>query len=281
MKVKVAASFGGKLSTGAWENMAPFFSAEIEHDCAEYDEDAGAFLEMIDQQQKKLHSICLKNFELVAEKAKIQKIKGDRSDFRWYEKNGKQYISVTSFLGFDKTFNIPDGELRQYAAQGTIIHAQIDKFLETGEWKDAEEIESLAPYVIIIKTGNLGLALSGWSFVNFLEKYPLTEIERGTPVFSEKWAYAGLPDISSAIYNGIRTLPDIKRTPNTNDFMQCASYEMARREMGLEPNKQLMLIPINDKTIQGFSKPLITDEIEKYFEMAIYKRKQFTTVYGI
>ena len=277
MKVKVAASFGGKLSTGSYENMSPSFFAETE-----YDTENDSFLTDIDNAQKALHKICYDNFTAVAEGARIAKVKSDRSDFRWYERDGKQYISVTSFLGYDETFNMPDHELKQYAAQGTIIHAQIDKYLETGEWKNPEDIEGLTPYIMIIKSGNLSLALDGWSFINFLEKYPMTGMERGTPVFNDKWVYAGLPDISTSIYEGVRTLADIKRTPNKiKGFMQCACYEMARREMGLTPNKQLMLVPINDKTAQGFSKPLVTQEIEKYFEMAIYKRKQFSAVYGI
>jgi len=277
VKVKVSASFGGTLPVGDYSNMRPSFAAEIE-----FDSDLPNSELEIDHNQKALHKICYDNFKLVAEVAKIEKIKNDRSDFRWYERNGKQYISVTSFLGFDETFSIPDNELKQYAAQGTIIHAQIDNYLRTGKWQAPEEIEGMAPYVMIIKSGSLSLALEGWDFVQFLQKYTLTQMERGTPVFNDRWGYAGLPDITTSIYNGVRTLADIKRTPNKiKGFMQCACYEMARREMGMEPNKQLMLIPINDKTIQGFSKPLVTEDIDKYFEMAIYKRKQFSTVYGI
>jgi len=274
--ITVSASFGGKISTGQYENSSPFFAASevIEVD---YDMDAVADA-FIRQRQKDLQEICVGNFEAEAVRAKLAKIRADRKDFRWYG----DYPSVTSILGYDTDFVKSEDEMKQYAAQGTIIHAQVAHFVKTGEWKQPMELEGIGAEIFIIKTGSLGLSLDGWDFPAMVKKYKVTDMANGREVVSKKHAYGGTPDLSTCLLDGVKTLPDIKRTPDkVKNFQQMAAYEMAQRENGMEPNEQIAIFPINDKTEQGFSKPIVTKEIDKYFELFLYKRKEFQKVYGI
>jgi len=278
--ITIAASFSGKISVGQYENSQPFFSAS---EVSEMDFDTPEKADQyIKERQDQLQAICSGNFEAEALKAKINKIKADRKDFRWYAGLEGDYPSVTSILGYDSTFFASDEELREYAAQWNIIHAQVAEYIKTGEWKDANKVDGLGADLFIIKTGKLGLSLDGWDFLGLCKKFKVTNLTNGTPVVSEKHKYGGLPDIPTCLVDGVKTLADIKRTVDkTKNLIQMSAYEMARREMGQEPNEQIAIFPLNDKTERGFSTPVATKEIEKYFDMFLYKRREFAKVYSI
>lgn len=275
-KIKVEASFSGVLPTGSYANMRPGFTAsmEFEQDFETQDE----VNLTIDGAQQELQTICFQSFEREANKAKILKIQEDKKDFRFYQlPSGEDVPSVTSILSYDSEFLVNDEELKQYAAQGNIIHAQVADFIKTGVWHKPQEIEGTAPDLFILKKGNLSLALDGWDFTSFLKKYPIENLRNGEVVISEKERYGGTPD-GYGIVNGVPTIFDIKRTPEkVKNFMQMAAYAKA----STEKVEQMMIIPLNDKTDQGFSKPIISTEIDKYFELFLYKRKEFKKVYGV
>lgn len=272
--ITVSASFGGKISTGQYENSSPFFSAsevqDLENDSWS-DSDAAAYIK---KRQEELQAICVGNFEAEVIKAKIAKIQADRKDFRIID--GRP--SVTTVLGYDTDFFVSDDDMKQYAAQGSLIHAQVAEFIKTGEWKDPKVIEGTAGDLFIIKSGKLGLSLDGWDFPAFVKKYKLTEMVNGYRGVNIQHAYCGMPDFIATI-DGKRTLCDVKRTPEkVKNFQQIAAY--AKLD-GMEPVDQMMVVPLNDRTDQGFSKPLIDTNIDKYFELFLFKRTEFRKVYGI
>lgn len=249
----------------------------------ELDTDEGIVSDKIRATQQELQSICYGNFEAEALKAKRIKVQEDLKDIHWYDgPNGEKWPGVTSVINYDTTFYHDAEDMKEYAAQGTIIDAQVKHFIKTGEWKPPHEVPGINAEIFIIKNGKLGLALEGWDFPAFLEKYPLEGMEVGTAVVNSEHQYGGTPDITTCLYKGDPTIADVKRTPDkAKNFMQMAAYEMARRSMGMKPNEQMMVIPLNDKTEQGFSKPVGSREIEKYFELFLYKRREFKKVYGI
>ena len=274
-KLIVSASFQGVLPTGSYSNMRPMFSASEEF---EFDGDNSLVDDVIMTRQQELQSICYQNFEMEANKAKILKIQEDRKDFRFYQlASGEEVPSVTSILNYDTEFLMDSEELKQYASQGNIIHAQVAEFIKTGTWKNPQDIEGLAPDLFILKKGNLNLSLDGWDFQAFLKKYPMESLKNGETVLSELHRYGGLPD-GYGVSGGVPTIFDIKRTPEkVKNFMQMAAYAKASKEK----ISQMMIIPLNDKTEQGFSKPIISTDIDKYFELFLYKRREFKKVYSI
>lgn len=275
-KIKVEASFSGVLTTGSYSNMRPGFLASMEYE-QDFESEDGLKL-AIETSQQELQAICYENFQSEANKAKILKIQNDRKDFRFYKlPSGEEVPSVTSILNYDSEFLMADDELKQYASQGTLIHCQVHEYIKTGIWRKLGEIENTTADLFIIKKGNLGLSLDGWDFPSFLKKYKLENLENGEEVINEKERYGGLPD-GYGTYEGLQTIFDIKRTPEkVKNFMQMAAYAKASgRKI-----EQMMIIPLNDKTEQGFSKPILSTDIDKYYELFLYKRREFRKVYSI
>ena len=274
--IEVSASFGGKIPTGSYENMNPnFFAKEV----FEFEGTETEIQDLIKRRQDELHLLCFSNFEAVAIQARIQKIQNDRKDFRWYEKDGEKLISVTSVLNYDVDFYVDENELKQYAAQGTILDARVKHYIRTGEWVTADKLEGITSEMFIIKTGSLGLTLEAGDFPAFLVKNKLEEMKVGEPIFNLEYKYAGTPDIVCK-FGGLLTVADVKRNVTTENkvkyLMQTAGYAK-----GLKGIQQLMLIPLNDKTEQGFSKPIITQEVDRYFDLFLAKRAEFKKIYGI
>jgi len=273
MKIKVSAGFSGVIATGSYENARPSYSAEVEY---EYDEENLA--KEIDKVQNLLQAICYNRFKKDEEAQIIERITKERADFRWYE----GYPSVTSIIGWDADYFQPPEELQQYASQGNIIHAQVNHFIKTGQWELAEKVEGTWADIVILKKGNLNLPLSGWDFPAFLKKYPLEKMEIGKPVICHKHKFGGTPDIRKCFYEGKQYLADVKRTPEKiKGFQQIAAYIMAEEENNEKPYEGMMLIPLNNKTEQGFSKPLISTEISQYKEMFLRSRENFKKRFGV
>jgi len=280
-KLTISASFSGVIPIGSFENERPGFSAQEEF---EFDSEQTVIDDVIATRQQALQAICYGQFEACAEQAKIRKVQADLKNCRFYPlENGDKYISVTSFLNYDKDFHVTDEELKQYAAQGTIIDWEVRNYVKTGKWVESKDEPSLAAERFIIKSGKLQLALGGWNFLGFLEKYPIKNLKScEKAVFNHQFRYAGTPDLIGE-YEGLPTLISIKRTKSeTDNFVQDASYAKCE---GLEHIKQILVCelksPDDGGNKQGYSKPSVTQDIDRYFELAKYRRNEFKKIYGV
>lgn len=279
MKIKVSAQFSGVISRGSYENSRPGFSAEVEFEAIEGVDP----LTMINERQKMLQDICYQNFKACEDQAVIERIQKERADFRWYKcsKCGESHPSVSSVIGWDSDFFMPPHQLQQYASQGNLYDLQAKHFILTGKWEKVENIEGSWADLVILKKGDLKLTSNGWNFPAFLEKYKLEKMEIGKPVISCLNKVGGTPDIRKCFYEGKKTLADIKRTPDKEKhFKQTAGYVICEEENGESPYEQMMLIPANDSTQQGFSKPIITKEIGQFKSMFLKDREAFGKRFG-
>jgi len=273
MKIKISAGFSGVIATGSYQNARPSYTAEIEVEV-----ENEKMVESVDTYQKTLQGICYRNFKQDEQTQTIEKIQRERKDFRMYG----DFPSVTSILNWDADFWVTAIELQQYASQGSLIHAQVAEFIRTGEWKPVEKIDGTWSDLVIVKQGKLQLPIEGWSFPDFLKKYPIEKMECGEPIVSKEHRFGGTPDIRVCYFEGKKTLADVKRTPNKlKDFKQIAAYIIAEEENGESCYEQMMVIPLNDKTQQGFSKPHISTEISQYKQMFLTDRENFRKRYGI
>lgn len=281
MKIKIPAGFTGVIATGSYQNARPNYAAEVEFEIdrkVEIGVVDNEVLDFIDKYQKALQEVCYRNFKQDEQKQTIERIQRERQDFRMYG----NFPSVTSILNWDADFWVTAIQLQQYASQGQLVHAQVAEFIRTGEWKPVEKIDGTWSDLVILKKGELQLPISGWSFPDFLKKYPIEKMERGGPITSKKYQFGGTPDIRVCYYEGKKTLADVKRTANKlKDFKQIAAYIIAEEENGESPYEQMMIIVLNDKTNQGFSKPIISTEIGQYKQMFLKDRKNFKKRYGI
>lgn len=276
MKIKISTGFSGVIATGSYQNARPSYTAEVEFETADADANV---LTATDEWQKALQKICYRNFKQDEQTQTIERIQRERKDFRMYQGN---FPSVTSILNWDADFWVTAVELQQYASQSQLCHAQVAEYIETGEWKSPEKIDGTWSDLVIVKKGELQLPVSGWSFPDFLKKYPVEDMVNGEPIVSKEHQFGGTPDIKVCYYEGKKTLADVKRTSQKlKDFKQIAAYIIAEEENGESPYEQMMVIVLNDKTKQGFSKPIISTEISQYKKMFLKDRSDFRKRYGI
>ena len=279
MKVKISTSFSGVIATGSYENTRPSYAVEFE---AEIDDMLPEqFQDYVRKNQEILQKICYNNFKLDEQRQIVERITKERSDMRFYD----GYPSVTSILNWDADFFLPPQDLQQYASQGALNHAQVAEFIRTGEWKPVKDIEGTWADIVIVSQGSLKLGLNGCNFPAFLKKYPLEKMENGKQIKSDKHKFGGTPDIRICYYEGKKTLADVKRTPDKiKNMKQISAYILAEEENGESPYDQMMIIPLNDKTDQGFSKPILVegrDKIKQYQEMFLRDRENFKKRFGI
>lgn len=283
MKIKVASSYSGKISTGSYENASPFFYAEAEYSLPD-DTNTSDLQKILKDQHALLQDVCYGNFKAAEQKAIVERIQKERQDFRWYEDDlGNPLPSSTSIIGFDSDFSVSPMELQQYASQSQICHAQVAHFIKTGEWVEPEKLGEVWADLVIVKKGSLLLDIEGWDFPGFLKKYPISKMVNGQKLINLKHRYGGTPDFYGIPnFEGakkVSSILDVKRTVDkVKAFMQMASYAKCP---GNEHIKQMIIVPLNNKTDQGFSKPIVSTEIDKYFEMFLRKREGFRKRYGI
>lgn len=279
MKIKVSASYSGKLPVASYSNVSPGFYAEIERELPDdIDGDEEGYIEDL---QKDLHAICLRNFQVVADQAKIDKLKADMGGFRFYKTPNGEYPSVTTVLDPEFKSFVSDEELKVAIAEGNINHARAAHFIATGEWVEPKKLDGVAPDLLVCR----GRIVDGWDFPAFLEKYPIKEMRNGVPVYNHVHRYAGTPDLFGLFPKGgakdgelVKTIFDFKRTADKiKNFSQMSGYAKCE---GVEV-EQMAIIPTSADNQQGFSKPIVTTEIEKYFELFLDKREKFKGTYGV
>ncbi len=276
-KIKVSSSFGGKLPVGDYANMSPSFFAEVELEA-----DAANFLDVIEAEQKKLHSVCFKNFKLVADVAKVEKIKNDFKSFRFYKTEFGEYPSVSTVNEPEFKSWVSDEDLRICTSEGNIKHARIYHYIKTGKWVDPKELEGVANDLVVCQ----GLFFDDFDFPALLEKHPILDMKNGAPIYNHKDRLAGTPDFRGLYpYGGekgarlAKTLFDAKRTPDKiKNFSQMGGYKTCE---GLEDIEQFAILPIHPDNAQNFSKPIITTAVDKFVEIFLNKRRKFLEVYGI
>lgn len=277
MKIKVSAGFSGKIPTGSFMNMNPSFYAEMEYECV----DGNPTVEMeIDALQKRLHATCYQNFKIVAEMAKVEKIKNDLKGFRFYKTDRGEYPSVTTIIDPEYKSFIGEDELAIAVAEGNICHARAAHYIQHGIWEDPKKLEGVGADLLLLK----GKFLETWDFPKMLEKYPITQLKNGGVLVNHEHRYAGTNDAECLYPLGgekgaelVPTIIDFKRTADKDkNFTQMSAYVKCMPHI-----QQMMIIETNTQTDQGFSKPKLSGMIDKYFEVFLDKRKTFAEAYGI
>ena len=279
MKIKVSASYTGVLPTAPYANARPGYAAEVEFESKNDILDEA----LISETQKKLQDVCYANFKNDESKAIVERINRERLEFRFYYlDDGTPVPAVTSVLSVDKDWFVEADILRLLACEGTVRHALIAEYIKTAKMPDdPAKIDGVEFEWMLCKKA--GIDVNGFGFLNFLEKYPLGKMENGEKVISVEHRYGGTPDFwcvpeGKDDIQAVPTCVDVKRTADVHEnMMQIAAYIKASgRDV-----PQMLVIPINDKTKQGWSKPLVSTAVDKYFGMFLKKRENFKKRYGI
>lgn len=295
--IEISASFTGKISTGNFENESPFFSAK---EIIEYDEETDGKVSaenrdiQIKIRQQELHTICYSQFKRHADAAYAERIAKIYQDIRFYDgKDGLKYPSVTSIIGMDDKFFVSPDELAQYAARGTIIHKQVEIFLNTGEWKLPKDIAEVAPCYLTVIKGSLGLDLEDVDFRGLYADYPFKFTSLESVVLNDEYRYGGRVDIQCVIESknpgkwakveGVKfdvpTILDIK-TGTTLDKMKGLTQQAAYAK-AVDGIQQIGLLHLNKDNKCGYSTPVITTNLERYWALFAKKRQDFKNRYAI
>ncbi len=290
-QIEISASYTGKISIASYENLAPYFSAKETFEVE--DMPTPMVDEIIKNRQSELQTICAEQFKRQADLAYQDKVEKSYQNIRFYDSgNGIKYPSVTSILSFDENFFVSADDLQQAGARGTIIHRQIEIYLKTGEWKEPKSIPEIAYEVMVVSKGSLGLSLDDINFVGFLKDYPLTVLELEKTVINHDHKYAGRLDLLCQIdsknpgkWKSVEGLEMDK--PLILDFKTGSSLDKARGfsqqaayAKALEVS-QIALLHLNKENVCGYSKPVVTQKVESYFDIFINKRELFRKRFGI
>lgn len=289
--IEITASFTGKIPTGSFENESPFYALK---EIIEMDNEGPDIADgWIETRQQELHKMCYEQFKQHAEVAYSERIAKEYTNIRFYENGGGvKYPSVTSILNMDVDFHVSPDELSQYASRGTVIHKLIEIFLLTGEWKDCKSIPEIAPDVMTVLNGSLHLNLDDVDFRGFYKDYPFKVVLIEKKVINSEYKYGGREDILCVIEStnkgkwekieGIKfdvpTILDVK-TSTTLDKIKGLTQQAAYAKC--EGVEQIGLIHLNKDNVCGYSKPVITNNIEAYWAMFLKARKDFQKRYGI
>lgn len=215
-------------------------------------------------------------------------------DARVFLRQNIRYPSVTTVISGVNPIRFPENKLRQYAARGSIWHAQIKHFLRTGNWetdllkipRNIEEKQRMLLDIHTVTRGSLRLRLTDCNFIGFWETYgkdfkPWKGGIGDEIFFNDQFIYTGAPDWP-CLYKDEPAIVDFKGCVNypadkVRKFKkQTAAY--ARCEAGV---KHLVIVPLNAKSKRGFAAPIVEDNIEGYFNNFIEDRLAFSAIFGI
>lgn len=285
--IEITASFTGTIPTGSFENSKPFFSVKetIEHTGSMPVSD-----EQISKRQDELLKICYEKFKQQADICLTDRIAKEYEEIRFYTAPFGKVPSVTSIIDTGKDFGMPKDELEQFGSRGTIFHKQCEIYLTTGKWVEPKNIPAIYPEWLTMKCGNLKLTLDGYNFVDFYKEYPFKVIELEKEVLNEQHKYGGRVDIVCLIESknkgkwkdvkfDVPTILDIKTSSSldkTRGLLQQTAYAHCLPEV-----QQIGLIPINTTTQQGYSKPVMEENVDRFWPMFLDCRAKFKKRFGI
>jgi len=275
--VRLGGSVQGVIATGSFQNLRPSFTwEETIEDCSMSDKEILARIQ-------ELHDKAFTMLKEAEQKAIVERIQRERQDLRFkISPSGKLLPSVTSIINYDADFFIPPEELSQYASQGNIIDRKVKHYIETGEWLEAKKLDECWTDIVILTKGSLRLEVDAGDFLSFLAKFPIKEMKVGERFYFDEEGYCGEPDFFGIPEfkdaEPVLTIFDVKRTANKlKNGLQLSAY---CKKYGV---KQAIIVPLSDKTQQGYSKPIIFDEkaLQGYFKVFKSKQEAFKRRYGV
>lgn len=261
---EICYSNSAKVNMGDYEQLSPFYSTKlvIEADGVEVDVKAE-----YEKMREDVDLLLKANVDNIKNAKKAKEI----GNFRFYTKDGKQYVSVTSVLSPEPLSPEDEERLKPYGARGTALHRILSQVINTGNLLQPtkEEIDACASV-----GGFAGYDL--W-FLND-KKFDFAKSE--IAVYNDAELYAGRYD-ADGYFDSKTALYDLKtgsldKKGLDKAFMQLAAYNKCLPE----PAECLVILPVSPKAKQ---EPIVitNGDIEKYFGLFMAKRQEFKKRYGV
>lgn len=287
-KVELSVSMEALVSTGPFENQ------RVYHSIKEIVEGDFTDAQLIERQREMFRKFCTDPIELQERELSVKAIQKEFKHLRLFScpHCGKKHPSITTVRDFDsKGFYCTDEELEIATALGSIQDIKCRHFVNTGEWKAAKELEQCWPHLLVLNSSVKGKTSDPNSFdlPEFLKKYPIKDMKNGERFFNCDWEITSEPDLIAIPDNwnmGSKKEPVyLPSIPSVFDYKRNVDKVSAFTQMSVIAKhhglKQMIAIPVNGKTEQGYSKPNVSSDVEGYFEIAMDKRRKFRKRYGI
>lgn len=188
------------------------------------------------------------------------------------------------------SFTVSEGELKQYGAMGTIIHQMAEMALKgddnpTNLWTRCQEEWKL------VQEGSLKLDPSAANPKGFMDKYQdefewnLASRAIEVEMFDDELMLSGTADLVTN-YKGKLAICDWKTCRSYSAekkihiFKQLALYSIMYERLYGRKIYGLCILPLNPKNKAGFGKPVCSDELLKYQELALSDLEQFKSLYN-
>ena len=98
--------------------------------------------------------------------------------------------------------------------------------------------------------------------------------------FNSEHFYCGRPD-RVGTYRKKKTIFDWKcRAAKDDDFKQMAAYAHLE-DPRLKGVEQMVVVPLNPENKQGYGRPVVSTEIEKYFNLFLRDRQDYKEKFSI
>ena len=283
----ITADAGGVFSTGEIDNKRIKPVISITYKDVESFPDSNIVDKDISDQAialQKLYDTVNKLIENEERQTYLKYLQKLRKDIRWTEIDGELYPHVTSILNTINPidFHMDQDKLNAYAARGNVLDFILQKYVETGEWIDVKDFPETWKHLKQMKVHKLEMSgdLPAW-----VEKYKPIFKEGHKQVINKKYKYVGEPDIAFGLLNDIPTLFDLKNRSNISKmekvkiFKQMAAY--AKADNIGNKIELLCIIIINDTTKRGYSEPVVTTKIDKYFDLFLSDLYEFKEMFKI
>jgi len=277
--IVISTSLKATMRTDMFENFVPLYSIKEEYECDE----TGNMDSFISKRKDELRSLLREKIDDDYARIRLERIKRQRTDFRFYKDGEKEYPSSTSIISGVEPIQFDPNELKQYGSRGQIVHKQIQNYLETGKWQDdVLEIPGTKLDYLVVTQGSLRLSWADCNFRGFEKKYG-KDFKFGkceVKVINREAEYGGTLD-NDCIYKEEPAIADFKSSSNYDKqkmvrfWKQLASYA---KPLG---RKVMVIIPLNPKNKSGFGEPVVNKEVDKYYNLFLQDRQAFREIYGI
>ena len=261
---EICYSNSAKINMGDYEQLSPFYSTKLIIEADGIEVDVKGEYEKIREEIDSLLRLNVENIKN-AKKAK------DVGNFRFYERNGLKYVSVSSVLNPEPKTPEEEARLKPYGDRGTALHRIFAHLITNGEMSSPTKEEK-----------ELCSSVGGCAGYEFWFKddarfdFRTSEIE----VFNDKELYAGRYD-SDGFYETKPAIFDLKSGSLDKQGIEKAFLQLAAYNMSLPiPKDVLVIIPVGPKA----KKEAIVaqgEDISKYCGMFLAKRKAFKDRYGV
>ena len=280
--MKITVSFSGVIPIGEFENERPTFGLEEEVGYSD--------LSSVLTRQDELYGACRTMFERAEQQSLVKKIQKAMEGVKITTIDGIPHPSVTSVISWDFK---PDDNIKAKGFRGNIIHAQIEDYWQTKEWKDATKISACFDDIVSLKKLNaekgFDITWDNINFLNFLKNYPIEPISFEVNGVNKEHRYTGKPDLKG-IPKGekweklevaaVPTLFDYK----TGSFDEWRHFKQGTAYWHLDGNEdiqQFVIIPLDGEPQQGFSKPKVLTNKDKYWDAFLKDRERFKKLFGV